>query len=340
MADGSIRLYDHHQQEKLVDESVTDDRRAIPTGFDGVDSLLRRGGLLPGNFVLLGGRTGTRKSTIMVNMMVSMAQANIPVGLVGLDEAPWTYVVKLMSGWSGKSQDEIEEQWETDEGKEFRREYKAWAANQVHIFGGRRPGIEHLDAAMELASMGSSNAPEVLFVDYLAQMSRSGPYAYGDNSRLPRLVEDMQIWSTENGVVVVTLHQLSRNDEFGGTNNRNAGHLPVTLTQLKYGGEEQSDIVLGTYRPAMNPMALMPMSIAKEVLGDRFDEDLYWEAKALAKKYENSTFLQLLKNRPGTHREERGIELVSPNESMWMLEKEASEPTRRERDEQETANRA
>ncbi len=95
MGDG-LHLYDSGQQDDLVAGSVHDKRPAIPTGFAGLDSLLRRGGLLPGNLVLLGGRTGTRKTTVVVNMVVSMAQANIPVGPVGLDEQPWQYVVKLM----------------------------------------------------------------------------------------------------------------------------------------------------------------------------------------------------------------------------------------------------
>jgi hypothetical protein len=152
-------------------------------------------------------------------------------------------------------------------------------------------------------------------------MSREGEYRYGDNTRLPLLCENLGIWASDTGTTVVALHQLSRNDEYGNTNNRNSGHVPVTLTQLKFGGEEQADIVLGTFRPAMHPLANMEMSVAKEAMGEGFDEDYYFEVKALAKKYEHSTFLQMLKNRPGTHREERGIELVSVGETMGMEEK-------------------
>jgi hypothetical protein len=152
-------------------------------------------------------------------------------------------------------------------------------------------------------------------------MSREGEYRYGDNTRLPLLCENLGIWATDTGTTVVALHQLSRNDEYGNTNNRNSGHVPVTLTQLKFGGEEQADLVISTYRPAMHPLASMTIGIAKEAMGDKFDEDYYYEIRAMAKKYANSTFLQLLKNRPGIHREERGIELISPNDSLAMEEK-------------------
>jgi len=262
-------------------------------------------------------------------MVVSMAQANIPVGLVGLDEQPWQYVEKLMSAWSGWTLDRIEERWDEEDGKALRAEWRELARGKVHVAGGKRPAPDHLNGLLDMATISSKGAearPSVIFIDYLKLMTRKGQFGYGDNSRIPQLVEELQVWSTENQVAVVALHQLSRNDEHGGGNSRNAGHIPMTLSQLMYGGEDSADIVLGTYRPAMDPLALMAFDIAKMVLGDRFDEDDYWVRRAAAKKYEHSTFLQLLKNRPGADREERGVELLSPDRSMKLVEKEAEEP--------------
>jgi replicative DNA helicase len=323
MSDG-VTLYTAEQQVELVSDSVHDERRAIPTGFAGIDSLLRRGGLLPGNLVLMGGRTGTRKTTVTVNMVASMAKAEIPVALLGLDEQPWQYVLKVMSAWSGRSQEWIEGRWDDEQGLELREEYKSLARPYVQVYGGKRPAPSHLDA---LLSPVSSYAlpPAVVFIDYVKLMSRRGSYGYGDNSRIPQLVEELQIWSTENQVTVVALHQLNRNDEHGGQNSRNAGHIPMTLAQLMYGGEDSADIVLGTYRPSKDPLAAMSIDVAKTVLGDRFDDEDYFAARNRAKKYEHSTFLQLLKNRPGTLTEERGVELLSNDDSMTLTEKEAEE---------------
>lgn len=338
MSEG-LRWYDHQQQVSLVDESVHDSRPSIPTGVGALDALLRRGGLLPGSFTLLGGRTGTRKTTLVMNMLVSMAQANVPVGFVGLDEPPWMYSVKLMSLWGGVSQDWLEEQWDEPAGKQLQRDWKAFSKGKVHVFGGRRPTIEHLAGQLEMTAMGESEAPAILVIDYLALMTRDRKYGWSENDRIPRIAEDLAVWSTETGISVIALHQLSRNDEFGGTNNRNAGHLPVTLAQLKYGGEEPADMVFATYRPSMNPLALMSFPMAQQVLGDRFDEDQYWEVRAIAKKYERSTFVQLLKNRPGVHREEHGIEMLSPDDSLRMTEKEADEPETEENSDERQAGR-
>lgn len=330
MADG-LKLYDATKQDKVVDEAVHDERRSIPTGFGGIDSLLRRGGLQPGNLVLFGGRTGTRKTTVVVNMMVSMARAGVPVALFGLDEQPWQYVEKLMSAWSRNPLDRIEEEWDSEVGRELRRQWREFARGKLFVYGGKRPAPDNMDEYLALAGM-EGEGPKVVFIDYLKLMTRKGKYQYGDNSRIPQLVEELQLWSTEHEVAVVALHQLSRNDEHGGQNSRSNGHIPMTLTQLMYGGEDSADIVLGTYRPAMDPLALMAYDIAKMVLGDRFDEDDYWARKGNAEKYTHSTFLQLLKNRPGSHREERGVELESPDDSMYLEERLAREPAGEDED--------
>jgi replicative DNA helicase len=324
MTDG-LRSYDASQQVQLVDDSVHDVRRSIPTGVGGIDSLLRRGGLLPGSFTLFGGRTGTRKTTTVLNMMVSMAQANIPVAFVGLDEPPWMYVNKVMSLWSHKTQDWLEENWDNDAGKAVRDGYKDFARGRLHIMSGRRPTPDHISGQVEMVSM-DGQTPAVVFLDYLSLMVRGRDFGWSENDRVPRLAEELAVWSTESGIALVMLHQLSRNDEYGGTNSRNQGHLPVTLSQLKYGGEEPADMVLGTYRPSMHPIANMSMSMARQVLGDRFDEEDYWALVSMAKRFSQSTVLQLLKNRPGVHREEHGVEMYSPNETLFMEERAARDP--------------
>lgn len=319
--EGSLQLLDTTQQLDAVDASIKDARPSVPTGFGSMDLLLRRGGLLPGTLVLLGGRTGTRKSTIMENMMVSMLDGGAAVGLLGLDEQPWQYVVSLMSVVSGRSRDWVENVWDEPEGLELRRDWRRYRG-KLHLFKGRKPGIDNITAQMEMAALGDSTPPEVIFIDYLNKLTRAKEYGYQETNRIPRLVEHLAEWSTDTGVSVVALHQLGRVDEFGNTNNRNNGHLPVTLAQLKYGGEEDADIVFGTYRPAMDPLGNMPMDVAQLVLGDKFDDQEYWEARARVRKYRDSTFLQLLKNRPGTHREEKGIELLSPHpDALTMREK-------------------
>lgn len=319
----SLYYHDADGQVELVEASVRDVRPSAPTGFVGLDSLLRRGGLLPGTLTLFGGRTGTRKSTVMLNMAYRMAKDGIPVAIMGLDEQPWQYAVNMMSVMSGHSRDWVEERWLGEDGRAIKKQWRDFARHRVYLMTGRRPGINHLEAQLEMVQVGEAPKPRVIFIDYLKLMTRDKSYGYSDKDRLPRIIEDLQLWSTDTGYSVVVLHQLSRNDEFGGVNNRNAGHLPMTLAQLMYGGEDSADYVVGTYRPAEDPVGNLTMDSAKQVLGDRFDEDDYWAARNRVEKFQESTFVQLLKNRPGTQKEPRGIEVLSPfGESLRMEEKD------------------
>lgn len=252
-----------------------------------------------------------------------MARNGIPVGLVGLDETGWMNVAKQISVYSGRSLDWLDEEWDSEAGRALRDEWQAFARGKVHYFGGVRPDLSHLDAAMEQSSLGDSESPRCLFVDYLGLLTRDRRFGPSDTQRIPRLVEELQVWSNDNGLAIVLLHQLSRNDEYGSANARNAGHLPVTLAQLRQGGEEQADIVVGCFRKSLDPLGNMDIGTARSVLGPDFDETSYYEAVARVEKNQNITHLQLLKNRPGTHVERKGIELLSPNDSMRIIEKES-----------------
>lgn len=337
LTDG-LQWYDHQAQVRVVADSIHDPTPALPTGMHGLDSLLRRGGLLPGTLTVLGGRTGTRKTTVALNWLLDMATNGIPVGFVGLDERPWMYSLKFMALRAGVSNDWLEEHWDDPAGEQVHREWKAFAKDRVHVFGGRRPTLDHLSGMLDIANMGTSQAPRIMVVDYLALMTRDKKYGWNDSERLMRLTEEMTVWANDANVALVVLHQLSRNDEYGGSNNRNNGENPGTLTQLKYAGEDPADYVFFTYRPALNPLGNMTMPVARQVLGDRFDEDEYWDLAGYCKKMARSTFVQLLKNRPGTKKEERGLELLSPDDSLRLVEK-AEKEEEETRDHAEAARR-
>src|SRR3989304_10549921 len=95
----------------------------------------------------------------------------------------------------------------------------------VQFLARPRPHPEPLDAALRLSALRAEEQPRVVFIDYLSLLTRAGEFGFNEQSRIPRLAEALQVWSNEAGVGGVALHHLSRNDEFGGTNSRNAGHI-------------------------------------------------------------------------------------------------------------------
>lgn len=297
------------EQIGTVAKRVDDPRGSKPTGFSSLDSLLYRGGLQPGLFCILGGRTHTRKTTVTVNLMARMLKVGTAVGFVGLDETQAQYTLKVMSAMYGVGHEEIEKNWHSQGGQKLQKNYSRDAA-QLTLTAGYRPTIDDLDVWLEEAEVNGSR-PEVVFLDYLSLLAR-GKYDGGETQRVMRLIESLQVWTNKNEIVTIALHQLNR----GG----DEGEHPVNLSDLKHGGEEIADIVMATYRPALDPIGNVSYDEACAIT----DKDLKmeeWEKHVnRVKRFENSTMLQLLKNRPGTRLDKQGLELLSVGETMRVKE--------------------
>lgn len=308
-----IKALSAKKQLETWEARVTDPRGVLQTGWSDLDALLNRGGLAPSTLCIFGGRTRTRKTTTMMNLIAQFLKQGTPVGLVGLDEAAPSYVAKLASALFGVSHETLEAEWEN--GADYRDQYLE-AAKHFTLSTGFRPDFEHLTAWLEESKARSGERPKVVFIDYISLLTRD-KYAGAEVQRVSRLVESLQVWTNENEVVTIALHQVGRMDE--GSSARNHGDGPLSLESLKYGGEEIADIVFGSFRPALNPLGNMTMDQAMQYMGDKWDEEKWLDAVARVAKYQGSTFLQLLKNRPGTRTHEKGIELKSQGESMKML---------------------
>lgn len=298
-------------QLALFGQYVADPRGRVPTGFDQLDRLLRRGGMAPGELILLGGRTGTRKTTTMMNMIVNVLRQQVPVGLVGLDEANHSYISKLLSTLSGAALDRIEESWPN---ARLMDEYEDLASNFV-MFEGSRPNTDALTSWLLESEVEHGVRPRVVFIDFTAKMNGNG--FHGETTRMQRIIEGLKTWTNEQEITTVALHQVGRLDE--GVGLRYHGATPMSLEGLKYAGEEDADIVLATYRPSKDPFGNMRYDMARAFKGDKFSDEEYDRARANVARYQEYTFLQLLKNRPNTQTDEQGIPLRSIGESMQMV---------------------
>lgn len=300
------------EQWQAWEARATDVRPRVATGLRSLDDLLAGRGFAPGTLVILGGRTHTRKTTVMLNLIANMLANQVPVGLVGLDETPQSYVAKLASVISGVAHTELEDNWGSN--TKVRDEYMDMAKN-LSITRGYRPDFDKLTGWLNTAEVTMAARPRVVFVDYISLLTRD-KYSGAENQRVSRLIEGLQVWTNEQEIVTVALHQVGRMDE--GTLMRYHGDTPMTLESLKYGGEEIADIVLGTFRPSLNPLGNMTEEQARMDLGDRFDLESWSESVDRVRAQQDTTFLQLLKNRPGVHLNHRGIGLKSVGLSQRM----------------------
>lgn len=301
-------------QLAALEARALDPRPGVDTPFPGLNDLLFRQAFHPGELVVFGGRMHTRKTAVALNLVVHCLKQGVPVGFLTLDESLAMYTSKLMSAMSGVESEFIENHWNDEQVTAIRREYTD-AAKLLTMSEGVRPNFTQLQAWLEMADV-ETERPRVVFIDYTSLLVH---YRGKENERVMRLMEELQVWTHDNELVVVALHQAGRQDE--GASKRYHGDTPMTAEALLYGGEAQADVILATYRPANNQLGNMGRDQAEMILGDSFDEEKWEDARARVRKYQRSTFLQLLKNRPGTKLCFEGVELWSPNSSQKMMQK-------------------
>jgi replicative DNA helicase len=289
-----------------------DPRPRAASGFDPLDDLLNRRSFGPEELVILGGRMHTRKTAVMVNVIANLLRAGVPTGLVGLDEGPAKYVAKLASVLCGVPHTTLmePEHWNSKRMKQVRDEYKE-LAKLFSLTCRYRPTFDQLTGWLETADVTAAR-PRVVFIDYLSLLAFER-YSKGNTERVQRLAENLQVWTNEQGLTVVALHQVGRADD---TSKRYHGDSPMTPEQLMYGGEQAADIILSTFRPELEPIGNMT---ERQALAEGIDGE-EWEAKrTLVEQFEGITMLQLTKNRPGVRLLYRGFPLKSHGESQRMV---------------------
>lgn len=276
--------------------------------------MLFKGGLQTPLLACVYGRTGSRKTTVCLNLACNFLSQGVPVGIVGLDEPEGFYQVKMISAMTGVSHALIEDQWNTDQGREW-QEMFAKKARRFTISEGYRPSFGDLSHWREMAAL-EGGASQVVFIDYLGLLVRD-KYAGAEVQRIPRLMEELHTWTRTEGVTTVVIHQMGRADDYGG--NRFKGDSPSGIESMMFGGEQAIDVAFNTWRPAKDPLGIMPaFEDARGMKADITMEE--WQSRAeRVLKYKDSTFLALTKNRPGTATDLYGVELISVGQSMKMI---------------------
>jgi KaiC/GvpD/RAD55 family RecA-like ATPase len=326
--DRTLRALPVDLQLRNWEAQAKDPRPRLRTGWMELDSLLRRGGLAPSTLVVLAGRTGTRKTTVAANLASQFVEQDVPVGLVGLDEAPVNYTAKVCSAMFGVNDAVLEDNWDAPGTQDLLKRFYATTEGRFFTSQGQRPDFELLDAWLDECAMQGAR-PRVVFIDYSSLLDRNR-FDGGETQRVQRLIENIHTWTKRNELVTFAIHQVGRDGDNPNSSKRYHGDTPGTNEMLMYGGEQTADIILFTYRPALNPLG----KVSRELALEQYDEKQFeeWErAQRMVDRYRNSTFLQLLKNRPGTKLHEEGFELYSVGDSMKMRPASAEVDDRGER---------
>lgn len=209
----------------------------VPTGLRDLDNLLG-GGLVPGNLMLLGGRTSTGKSALKDSLILFALEQEIAVGTAEVEEGGKRSINRLLAKLAGVPVQRVLT------GRLHPGEHGR-LANAAEILERSpliiRQGRDWPSIKIALRDMHQRGA-RVLFVDHLHHIELNG--RDHPTQQLKRIVCEMADLAKALEVPLVVLAQINREAEREKDRRPQKHHLREC-------GEEVADDVLLLYRPAM-----------------------------------------------------------------------------------------
>lgn len=283
----NLALANHQAQATY--EAWINPSGVVPTRMRCIDSHLDAGGLSESTLTMLLARSAVGKTWFALWLAIQILEQDIPV-LFSSQEMRTNRLVKRLLQLkyqlnSREALDVFGEDWHnrgaisTSYLQDFR---------QLAIYDQQSPSWVDLQRALNQAQQHFGQTP-VLFQDYNALMTRKGYYA--ESSRIPQLAQEAKEFANNNQLVFVQLVQTGRAAE-GDISKRNHGHQPLTMEAAMYGGEQAADVMVGLYRPELDPELRTPRDLCES-------HDQWLENQVQLDKWRNRLVVQILKNRDG-----------------------------------------
>lgn len=177
--------------------------KRILTGLRDLDAMA--GGLPPGTFVVIGGRTSMGKTSLLTHLANVLAEARHPVEYLTLEESRESIVRRLIANRAGLSIARLVDG--TLFGDEFARSQTA--VRWLQDIPLRVTGVEHLRAIDEdtVVGMVAASTAAVVIVDHLQQITtKDQSRVYG----LERVVKRLHASALRDGKVLLCGAQLGR----------------------------------------------------------------------------------------------------------------------------------
>lgn len=276
----------------------------FPLGY----SLDRQCGLMmAGELALMWARSGTGKSTWMLNVI---ARGNhIPTVVFNMEMLPlrqWEWLLCMANDLPVAARHVEEVASSGDDGSAdyaavmAARHATAAAFPFLHFVQPRkRPDVKYMVETVDRIWDATGVQPKRIFIDHLTLMRNCN----GSKEAVEGVTSELHTWAQRDGIAVTAIQQTGRAGGSDGT--RNDGHIPVTLSSGVYGGEADADYVYGLYQPSKDPKYASP------------------EARASTdfQRVKGVTRFQLIKNRPYGELCDVGLELHYQAHSRRLAER-------------------
>lgn len=263
----------------------------LPWGFPRLQEHIGYG-LVQGRVYMLQARTAVGKSAFLANVAVAAqaAAGKDIVGIASLEMKAGEYAARMLSVTADAAMSEIEASMVSSTPQSVILDSIPNLQN-MHIRDNPAPRWTDLGDWVDQVQQDSGQKFRVMFVDHLLLMGEGGNSE--SVQRVQQLGREAKVFAKEYDVALFCLHQTGR----GGEEGKDHGHRPVSLSSGLWGGEQDTDVTLGMYRPYLNPLLSLQAS-------ETVKEDV---------------FVQVLKNRHGAFHP-KGMKLHWPLPSMRMSE--------------------
>lgn len=239
---------------ELFKSEIEDDSSLISLGFPGIDRAI--GGLRKGEVVQIMARTTVGKTWILLNILCCLvSHYKEKIAFFSLEMPITSLIERLFQLIFDVSRDETKQEAKNPESIQY---FEERFGNVVFSDG--------ISSVSEIETKAKMNKAGIIMIDYI-QLIRSSSKGNQYEQVTDTMTRIKQLAKTTNSVVIL-IGQLSRAAEDGS--------IPVTLNMGRDSGalEEQSDYILGAWRPELNDNNRGP-------------------------KDENRIYIKLLKNKKG-----------------------------------------
>ena len=213
--------------------------RGVPTGFVDLDT--RLAGMQDSNLLILASRPGIGKTTLALNMALSVATKDkLPVGFFSLEMSKEELVDRLLVGASDI------DAWRLKTGRLSDEDHKKLneamgELSEAPIFIDDTPGASILEMRTKARKLKVEKDIKLLIVDYL-QLANAGRFYESRVNEVSAISQGLKNLARELKIPVLAISQLSRAVEQRGTRK------PQLADLRESGGIEQdADVVMFLY---------------------------------------------------------------------------------------------
>lgn len=283
----------------------------FPTGYSLDDTC---GCIGPGELGLLWARSGSGKSTWLLNILASSPK--VPTVIFNMEmtarrQIEWLMAMTFDLSTPARRIDEVLARGDTTDDAYTEvvsslRAMKTRYPTLNFVNPSKSPSVPDFAKLVDQVEDDTGVRPQRVFIDHLTLMANARDY-----EGVTRTAGALHSWAMSDELAVIAIQQTGRSG--GADGGRNDGHLPVTLSSGVYGGEHDADWIWGMYRPERDPKF-------HKLTGYQLDGPKR-EALAIEQaSVRGITKFQLIKNRPYGETREEGITLRYNPHNRLLIE--------------------